>query len=215
MLNRKKKVLIAGGFAALLLIGGAVGCTGFFVNPTITSITVGPTATINQGATVQESAVGTFNDGSTKTLSSGVEWSSSSANVASINTGGLVTGNSPGSATITAAYQASTGTSSITVSLGNVTKLTISPTTSTATLNGGTANFTALATVQGDSTPQDVSATATWSLSNSTDFEITQGQDPAVVTVESTATAGEQVTVTATYQSTTTLTANATLTVTQ
>jgi trimeric autotransporter adhesin len=214
MLSRKKKLQLLAAFATLLLFAMIVGCNGFFVDPTLTSITVGPTATINQGATVQESAVGTFNDGSTKTLT-GVQWSSSSSTVASVSSGGVVTGNAPGTATITGAYQASSGTSSITVTLGNVTALKIQPTTATIAINGGTQTFTALATVQGDSTPQDVSATANWSLSNSTDFTITQGQDPATVTSQSTATAGETVTVTATYQSTTTYTATATLTATQ
>jgi trimeric autotransporter adhesin len=205
---------IAGAIATLLVFAAAVGCNGFFVNPTITSLTVGPTATINEGQTVQQTAVGTFNDGSTNTLTSGVQWSSSSSNVASVNTGGLVTGNSPGTATITAAYQATTGTSTITVSLGNVTNLTISPTSTTAAQNGGTANFYAYATIQGSASKQDVSATASWSTSDTTNVTVTQGQDPAVVTVGSGATIGEVVTITAVYQSTTTFTATARLTVT-
>ena len=91
----------------------------------MTSITVGPTATINQGGTVQESAIGTYNDGSTKILSSGVQWSSSASTTASVNSSGLVTGVAPGTATITAGFQATSGTSSITVNLGNVTALKI------------------------------------------------------------------------------------------
>jgi trimeric autotransporter adhesin len=214
MLSRKKKAQILAAFATLFLVAVIVGCNGFFVDPTLTSIAVGPTATINQSGTVQESAVGTFNDGSTKTLT-GVQWSSSESTVASISSSGLVTGNAPGTATITGAYQASSGTATITVNLGNVTALKIQPTTATIVINGGTQNFTAYATVQGDSQPVDVSATATWTVSNSTDFAVSQGQDPATVTTQSTATAGETVTVTATYQSTNTYTANATLTATQ
>jgi hypothetical protein len=47
------------------------------------------------------------------------------------------------------------------------------------------------------------------------DFSLTQGQDPEVVTVESTATPGEQATINASYVggSGTTYSANATLTV--
>ena len=95
---------------------------------------------------------------------------------------------------------------------GNVSSLKVSPTSAAAAPNGGTATFTALATVQGESQPLDVSAVATWSLSNVNDFIITPG-DPVTVTVQPSATPGEQVTVTATYQGTTTLTADAILSV--
>jgi|SRR5271154_7126778 trimeric autotransporter adhesin len=212
MLSGKKKFQVLAAFATLLLFAAGVACNGFFVDPVLTSVTVGPTATINQGGTVQESAVGSYNDGSTKSLTN-VQWSTDTESVATVNTAGLVTGVSPGSATITGASGTVSGTATITVSLSNVTGITISPTTATALLNGGTAQFTAFATVSG-SPPQDVSDTATWSLSNSTDFSITQGVDPAVVTVQSTATLGETVTVTATYTSgTTNFIANAKLTV--
>jgi len=213
MLSSKKKLQLAAAFATLLLFALGAGCKGFFVDPVLTSITVGPTATINQGATVQESAIGSYNDGSTKALSSGVQWSSSASTTASVNSSGLVTGNSPGSATITAGFQATSGTSSITVNLGNVTALKISPTTGNISTNGGTAQFFAYATVTGESAPVDVSSTATWTVSDTTNFTVTQG-DPVTITSGANATVGNKVTVTATYVSTTTFTANAILTVT-
>jgi hypothetical protein len=125
----------------------------------------------------------------------------------------LVTGNSPGNATITAAFQATSGTSSITVNLGNVTALKVSPTTGNISTNGGIANFTALATVTGQSAPVDVSSTATWTVSDTTNFTVTQG-DPVTITAGPNAPVGNKITVTATYVSTSTFTANATLTVT-
>jgi trimeric autotransporter adhesin len=213
MLSGKKKLQLAAAFATLFLFAGGVACNGFFVDPVLTSIAVGPTATINQGATVQESAIGTYNDGSTKTLSGGVQWSSSDSTTASISNAGLVTGNSPGSATITAAYQATSGTSSITVNLGNVTALKLSPTTASIQVNG-IQTFTALASVTGESQPVDVSSTATWVVSDSTNFTITLG-DPVTITAGAGAPVGEQVTVTATYVSTSTFNATALLTVTQ
>ncbi len=213
MLSSKKKLQIVAAFATLFLFAAVVGCNGFFVDPVLTSITVGPTATINQGGTVQESAIGTYNDGSTKTLSSGVQWSSSDSTTASVSNAGLVTGNAPGSATITAGFQATSGTSSVTVNLGNVTALKISPTTASIVVNG-IQNFTALATVAGQSTPVDVSSTATWVVSDPNNFTITLG-DPVTITAGAAAPPGERVTVTATYASTNTLNATATLTVTQ
>jgi len=206
MLSSKKKLQIVAAFATLLLFAAGVGCSGFFVDPVLTSIAVGPTATINQGATVQESAIGTYNDGSTKTLGSGVQWSSSSATTASVNSSGLVTGASPGSATITAAFQATSGTSSITVNLGNVTALKITPPTATISMNGGVQTFFAYATVTGDSNLVDVSSTATWTVSDPTNFTITQG-DPVTITAGAGATLGEVVTVSASYVSTNTVTA--------
>ena len=211
MLSSKKKLQLVAAFATLFLFAVVVGCNGFFVDPVLTSIAVGPTATINQGATVQESAVGTYNDGSTKTLSSGVQWSSSDSTAATVTNAGLVTGTAPGSATITAAYQTTSGTSSITVSLGNVTALKITPLSGTVAVNAVSLPFFAYATVAGDSTPVDVSPTATWTTSSQTvtiNVPSTTG-----VGVTFTDTVSESVTIQATYTSTTTLTATATLTV--
>jgi hypothetical protein len=215
MLSSKKKFQLVAAFATLFLFALGIGCSGFFVDPVLTSIAVGPTATINQNATVQESAVGTYNDGSTKTLGSGVQWSSSDADFASVTSSGLVTGVSPGSATITAAYQTTSGTSSITVSLGNVSAIKITPQSGTVTINGTSSAYFAYATV--GSTQVDVSPTATWTTSDPTNITINV---PTTTGVGVTFTAGsatppETVTITATYFSTTTYTATATLTVNQ
>jgi hypothetical protein len=219
MLSSKKKLQLVAAFATLLLFAGVVGCNGFFVDPVLTSIAVGPTATINQGNTVQESAIGTYNDGSTKTLSSGTQWSSSDTTIASVSTSGLVTGTSPGSATITAAFQATSGTSSITVSIGNVTALKITPPSGTVAVNGTSAPFFAYATVSGDSTQEDVSPTAIWNTSDPTNITINVPTGTGVgvtFTAGSATPPGEVVTITATYSSTTTVTAPpAKLTVTQ
>jgi len=210
MLSSKKKFQLVAAFATLLLFALGVGCSGFFVDPVLTSLTVGPTATINQGATVQESAIGTYNDGSTKALSKGVQWSSSASTTAGVSSTGLVTGNSQGSATITAAFQATSGTSSITVNLGNVTALKITPPTANIVANG-TQNFQAFATVTGESAPVDVSSTATWTVSDPNNFTIILG-DPVTITAGASPPV-EVVTVTATYVSTTTFNATAKLNV--
>src|ERR1700678_4825238 len=172
MLSSKKKLQLVAAFATLFLFAIVLGCNGFFVDPVLTSIAVGPTATINQGTTVQESAVGTYNDGSTKALGSGVQWSSSTSTVASVTSAGLVTGTSPGSATITAAYQTTSGTSSITVSLGNVSAIKITPQSGTVAVNAISLPFFAYATVAGASNPVDVSPTRTWTPSDPTNFKI-------------------------------------------
>src|SRR2546421_11723638 len=91
------KLRLAGALAALATLAFAISCRGFFVNPTLTSITVAPaTPTIQTGTTnntVQMTAAATFNDGSTGHTP--VTWTitpaSGGAVAATISTAGLVT----------------------------------------------------------------------------------------------------------------------------
>jgi trimeric autotransporter adhesin len=214
MLSGKTKLQILAAFATLLLFAVGVACNGFFVNPVLTSVTVGPTATINQGGTVQESAVGSYNDGSTSALTN-VQWSSDTESVATVSLAGLVTGVSPGTATITGASGTVSGTATITVSLSNVTGLTINPSTASIQTNGGFHTFTAMASISGGA-PVDVTESCTWTASDATNTTLTQGVDPETVTLGA-APVGEKITLAASYLSGSgvTYTANATITVTQ
>ena len=213
----KRKLQLLGGFAVLLFVAGAIGCSGFFQDPVLTGLTVGPQSpNIQQGTTLQMSAIGTYNDGSTKTLSSNVFWSSSNTAVAPITSGGRVTGASSGTATITASEGAASGTSTVTVTLMNVTGITLQPTALTIA-RGTSGTIMALATVSGMSGTVDVSATATWAVTDSTgavaqNISISNQQSPATVTVSSAAAVGTY-TITATYTGTTTFTRTAPLTV--
>jgi hypothetical protein len=202
----KRKVQFVGTLATLYMIGAAVACTGFFQNPTATTLTVGPsTFTLNQGSTQQMSATATYNDGSTKALSSGsgIVWSSSDTTIASVNSTGLVTGIAVGGpVSITGEYGTVSGIASATVALSDVTAITVSPKTAVVTLDGTTNNFTASATVSGGS-PVDVTSSCTWTISNTTDFTVNVSGDIVNVTANSTATAGETATLTATYTTTT------------
>src|SRR5205807_309673 len=75
-----------------------------------------PTASIQQGQTVQLTA--TLKDANGNTLSGRtVTWSSSNTSVATVNSSGLVSGVTPGSATITATSETKTGTAGITVTV--------------------------------------------------------------------------------------------------
>jgi len=218
MSSTKQELRLAGAFAVLAIFAFSLGCRGFFVNPTLTTVTVGPTGfNLPVGSTQQMTATGTFNDGSTKTLTSGVVWTSSDPTVATVTVGGLVTGVAAGTATITAQSGTITGQSSITVSLTNVTGITITPTTGNVKTNGGTVTFKALATISGSSTPIDVSAQVNWTIApDTTSFTLTQSVTPETVTTTATATTGQIDTLTATYTSgTTVFTATATVTTTQ
>jgi hypothetical protein len=160
-----RKLQIFAIATTLMLLAAGVGCTGFFVNPTLTGITVGPTATIQQSKTVQMTATGTYNDGSTKTLTSGIFWSSDTQSVATVNSStGLVTGVSPGTSTITGASGTQTGTATITVTIANLTAITVTPANQTI-VSGNTEQFKATGTANGQ--PVVITDSVTWSFSPS------------------------------------------------
>ena len=166
MPNNSRNLKMLAAFAMLLVVASGAGCKGFFVNPTLTSVTIGPpTPTIQQGNTLQMAATGTYNDGTTKTLSSNLFWSSSDASVASVSTTGLVTALSVGTAQLSAASGTVTGTTTLTVSLGNITRIAVTPTNS-STLQGTTVQFTAIATTS-DGVTHDITSSAQWNSSNS------------------------------------------------
>src|SRR5215831_1455427 len=81
-LMHKWRTVIA--LLTLFIICIASGCDGFFVDPSLTGVAVGPAATIQTGTTIQMAAVGTYNDGSQKKLSSNVYWASATPKVATI-----------------------------------------------------------------------------------------------------------------------------------
>jgi len=73
------------------------------VNPPVSSVSISPTSsTIKVGGTQQFTATAKDANGNDVTSSVVVTWFNSAANVASISTGGLVTGILPGTAIITA-----------------------------------------------------------------------------------------------------------------
>jgi hypothetical protein len=167
MLSGKKKIEILAAFATLLLLAVGIGCHGFFVDPVLTSITVGPTATIQTTATIQMSAVGTYNDGSTSSLSSGVSWSTASPEVASVSNSGLVTGVAQGSSIITAASGTQTGTATITVTIGGITAIKVTTSDGKTSIPfGSSEQFIATATADGKQV--DVTNSVTWTTNPTT-----------------------------------------------
>ncbi len=167
MPSSKRKLQLLAAFATLLLFAFGVGCKGFFVNPTLTTLTVGPaTPSIQQGSSLQMAATGTYDDGSTKALTSSVLWSSSATAIATVSASGNVTGVTTGSATITAASGTVSGSTSVTITLANLISIAVSP-TSPAIRSGQTQQFMAIGTVQGGGTT-DITNSVTWGSSNTT-----------------------------------------------
>ena len=102
----------------------------------VASVQVSPaTAGIRVGQTLQLSATTKDSAGGTLTGRT-VTWASSNANVASVNTSGLVTGKAAGSATITATSEGKSATATVTVTLVPVASVVVSPTTATLPVGG-------------------------------------------------------------------------------
>jgi hypothetical protein len=90
--------------------GGDGGTQG----PTLSSIAVAP-ATVAAGYVRQLTATGAYSDGSTQDISGSVSWSSSNDAAATVNSTGLATGTSPGSATVTATLGDASGSATLTI----------------------------------------------------------------------------------------------------
>ncbi|SRR5713101_4563803 len=165
MLSTKQTGRLASGFVSLCLFAIGVGCNGFFVDPVLTAVAVGPQASIPQSGTVQMTAVGTYNDGSQKTLSSAVFWSSSATNTAIISPAGLVTGVSPGQSTISGSSGTVSGTTTITVTLEGLSSIQITPITAAVTAPT-TQPYTAIGTASGKQFPLNGVGELSWTIDN-------------------------------------------------
>lgn len=164
----KKKLQLIGAFAALAMLALAASCRGFFVSPTLTAVSVGPqNLQLNVNQTWQMSATGTYNDGTQKTLTSGVTWSSSDPATVSVGqSSGIATGVQTGSATVSASAgscSACSGSTSVTVLLQGVTSIVVTGGGQTVHVNSGTPAY--LQALANGST--DVSNNATWTVADS------------------------------------------------
>jgi len=212
--GRSGVLLVILATVALLLVAG---CKGFFVNPSLTAISVssnlGPTPTITAETpgppptcpagsvcTVQMVANGTFSDGSTSTVSA--SWSLTSvspAGAVTITPGGLVTGVMPGSGTVQAASGTLTSSTTVTVACAGLQPtLQINPSNSSATLATGSQQFKATGTCS--SGMVDLTGSATWTSSDPTVLAFNTGTNGKAAFLK----AGGPITITATVTGTTT-----------
>jgi Bacterial Ig-like domain (group 2) len=157
---------IAVATTALFIAALDLGCEGFFVDPVLTGIAVGPGTTIQTGTTIQMSAVGTFNDGSQKSLASGVYWSSGTPAVAKISNSGLVTGVGAGQAVITGASGTVVGSATVTVTVGGLTSIQVASQDGFTNITyGSSEQFVATGTANGEQI--DITNSVTWSTNPS------------------------------------------------
>ncbi len=160
MLTANRKLHLCLAFTALLGVAFTAGCRGFFVNPTLSTVTVGPaTPSI------------TFDDGSTKTLTTNVLWSTSDAATATVSASGVVTGVAPGTATITATSGTASGSTTVTITVANLISIAVTP-TNPSIKQGAIQQFMATGTIQGGGTV-DLTNSASWISSNTNVATIT------------------------------------------
>src|SRR6478736_4168426 len=134
------------------------------VSAHLISIDVEPKAvSIAVGTTLQFSAVGTFDDGSTQLLPS-VTWTSSVPGTATVGASGLATSVGTGSATISAISGSVTGTASLSVDSATLVSIAVTPANSSMAV-GTTKPFTATGTFS-DSSTQDLTLSVLWGSSS-------------------------------------------------
>jgi uncharacterized protein YjdB len=184
----RKSVLPLLALAVLVALAG-VSCKGFFVNPTLSSITVAPqSASVAINGTLQFTATGVNNDGTNGSLKN-LTWSTSAATIATVSSSGVAKGVSAGTATITATDGAVSGSSTLSVG-STASSLTLSPANQTVSFSasGGAVQFSA--TFNG----ADVTASSTFNSSNSS-VAVFSGVSPGLATLQGTG----STTITATY----------------
>jgi hypothetical protein len=165
--------------------------------PTLRYITISPTsATTAVGGTVQFSASAYYSDGTITSATGLVLWTSSAPAVATVNSSGLVTGVSLGTATISASAAGTSGaTASVTVD--QLQSIAVTPANSTVPV-GETQQYDAMGTFLtpgGTTTTMDVTTIATWAATGNTNVSI--GASTGLATVATTATVGSTATISA------------------
>jgi hypothetical protein len=206
-------------FAVLIGLAFGASCNGFFVDPTLTSITISPTSPqVEVGKTQQLSVFGTYDDGSRKQVKSGVNWSTVPPGIVSIDpTTSIMTGVAVGTTQLTAdaqglnatatatAFQAITG---LTVCTGTFDTGTCPAATwVVTTAAGGNQDYYARGSISGVIT--DVTTVATWEVTptpTAGKINCDATASPAVCTIDQNTSVGNYV-ITVTYPNATPVTA--------
>ncbi len=145
------------------------GAATLVVNPAaLVSIAINPqSAAIALGTTQQFTATGTYTDGTTQDVTSGVTWSSSDATIAIVSNAvgsyGLATSAGQGVATISATSNSISTSTALTVGQASLASIAVAPSSISIALGYG-EQFTATA-IYSDGSTQDITQSASWSSS--------------------------------------------------
>ncbi|WP_133407677.1 beta strand repeat-containing protein [Parashewanella tropica] len=124
------------------------------------------TLTVPKGNTAQFTAVATFSDSTTQTITDSASWNSSDKNNATITPAGLAKGENVGTSTITASMSGVTSNqAAFTVTAAELTQIQVTPTGNQSIPNGRTQQFTATGTYT-DTTTADISNRVNWTSSD-------------------------------------------------
>jgi hypothetical protein len=154
-----RKLALTLAFTAFVAVAFGASCQGFFVQPTLTSITINPTApSVQQGQTTTIQAYGVNSNQQGMYLTNGVSWSSSDDTIATVSGNGsaILTGVGTGTVTITASAQSVTNSATATVYI-TVSSMTITPTSQSITGLSGTTPQPFIVKVNGQT---DISSSA-------------------------------------------------------
>ena len=155
-----RKLALTLAFTVFVALAFGTSCQGFFTSPTLTSITINPTAPSVQlglSTTVQAYGVNTNQQG--MNLTNGVSWSSSDDSIATVTGSGsaVLTGVSIGTVTLTASSESVTNTATATVFI-TVSSMAITPTSQSVTPLNRTTTQPYIVKVNGTT---DISSSAT------------------------------------------------------
>jgi trimeric autotransporter adhesin len=194
----KWNLRIIGAFAVLGTLALAASCRGFFVNPTITSLAIGPSnLTLAPSTSYQMVATATYSDGSTNDVTGQSLWTSSNTSVANFTAPGLLAAGSlqalgsslPGTTSVSAsdgAVSSSAQTVNVCPTVQNMT-LTVSSSSSgtggsSVSVTGGSqVFFVVTATFNGVTGTQTVTDSVTWNIGNTSALpSITDGTGTTV-----------------------------------
>lgn len=209
--------------AFIVLVGLAFGasCNGFFVDPTLSSITIQPPSPrVQVGESMTLQAWGTDSENHRSQIKSGVVWTSSDPSVKIDQNTGQITGEGTGgTSTVTAAAQGLSATATATAFLGDVTNLALcTGTFDTGTCPASTWNISTTQTGTKDyylkgvsnGNTLDITTVATWQVTpapTAGGIQCDASSSPAVCTVDQNTTVGAY-TLTVTYPNLPSLTAS-------
>jgi YD repeat-containing protein len=165
---------------------GVNGCTVVTVVPVLVSIAIGPlNQTLPKSITQQFSATGSYNDNTTKDITTTVTWSSSNPAVATISNAASSQGQATDVGIGTTTIQATSGSvsNSTTLTLTAPIPVSLSVTPAVVTLQQSRTSQLSAKIVLSDGTTQDVTPTAAWATSDPTVATVgTSGNFPGLVT---------------------------------
>lgn len=173
---KRSKLRLMGAFAVLAALALAASCRGFFVNPTITSLAIGPAnLTLAPATSYQMLATATYSDGSTGNVTGQSVWTSSDPGVANFTAAGYLTAaplanlaTLPGTTSVSAS-DGTVSSSQQTVNVCPVVQtmvLTVDNGSSVSVAGNTTLTFDVKATFNGVTGTTDVTNNVTWTIGN-------------------------------------------------